>query len=89
MPGGSRTSDRSSTNCVHPAGVLVSEHDRQPDADRLHQALDRMQVGRADARPADPDDDVAAPERLGLGALDELERCVVAGEERRPHVAAR
>ena len=73
--------------CVHPAGVLVAEHERQRDADGVHQPVDRVQVGRADAGTADAHDDVACAERLGLGALDELETRVIVGEERGLHAA--
>src|SRR5207302_3152275 len=73
---------------MHPAGVLVAEDDRQPQAGRLHQALDRVQVGRAHAGPAYADDDVAPSRRLRHGALDDLERPVVVREERGPHAAA-
>ena len=62
---------------VHPAGVLVAEHDRRPQARRLHQPVDRVQVGRAHARAADLDDDVPRRDRLRLGSLDQLERLVV------------
>ena len=72
---------------VHPAGVLVAEDDRQRQARRLHQPVDRVQVGRADAGAADLDDDVRAPVRLGLGPLDELERAVVLAEKRGSHAA--
>ena len=72
---------------VHPAGVLVAEHQRQPDADRVHQSLDRVEIGRADAGAADAHDDVARTARLGVRALDELEPSVVIGEERGPHAS--
>ena len=72
---------------VHPAGVLVPEDDRDREAGRLHLPVDRVEVGRADAGPADPDDDAPRPARLGLGALDELERAVVLVQERGLHAA--
>jgi hypothetical protein len=50
--------------------------------------VDRVEVCGADACTADADDDVACADRLRDGALDELERPVVLGEERRPHAAA-
>ena len=65
----------------------MAEHERQRDADGVHQSVDRVQVGRADAGAADTDDDVAGADRLGLGALDELETRVIVGEERGPHAA--
>ena len=49
-----------------PARVLVAEHARQRHARGLHQAVDRMQVGRAHARAADADDDIARASRLRL-----------------------
>ena len=70
---------------VHPAGVLVAEDERQPDACRLHQPVLRMEVGRTHACPADANDDVAGADRLGLGAFDQLERTVVLAEERCLH----
>jgi hypothetical protein len=73
---------------VHPARVLVPEHDRGIDARRRHQPVDRVQVGRADAGAADPDDDAPRPVRLGLGPVDQLERAVVLAEERGLHAAA-
>ena len=73
---------------VHPAGVLVTEDDGRLDARRLHQPVDRVQVGRADAGAADLDDDVAHALGLGHRPLDELERLVVLGEQRRLHAAA-
>ena len=73
---------------VHPAGVLVAEDDGRLEPRRLHQPVDRVQVGRADAGAADLDDDVAHALRLGHRPLDELEGLVVLGEQRRLHAAA-
>ena len=70
---------------VHPACVLVAEDARERDAGGLHQPLDRVQVGRADARAADPDHDVVRVRGLGLRPLDELERLVVFAHECRFH----
>ncbi len=64
---------------LHPARVLVSEHARQRDSGGLHEALDGMQIGRADARAADADEDVRRTDRLWHRALDELERLVILG----------
>ena len=61
----------------HPARVLVAEHARQGDAGGLHQAVDRVQVGRADARPADTNHDVVGSRDHGRGALDQLQRSAV------------
>ena len=65
----------------------MPEDDGDREAGRLHQPVDRVEVGRADARAADPDDDAPRPGRLGLGTLDELERTVVVVEERGFHAA--
>ena len=73
---------------VHPTGVLVAEHDRQRQARGLHQPVDRVQVGRTDARAADPDDDAPRPAGLGLGPFHQLEGAVVLAEECRSHAAA-
>ncbi len=70
---------------VHPACVLVTEDDGQREAGGLHEAVDRVQVGRAHSGAADLHDDAARAVRLGLGSLDELERAVVRAEERCPH----
>ena len=72
---------------VHPARVLVAEHDRRLQARRLHQPIDRVQVGRADPGAADADDHVARALRLRIRPLDELERPVVLREQRRLHAA--
>ena len=82
--GGDVVADR-----VHPARVLVPEHDRRPEAGRLHEPVDGVQVGRADAGAADPDDDVARAARLGLRPFDQLERPVVRAEQRRLHALRR
>jgi hypothetical protein len=73
---------------VDVAGILVAEDDRRPQAGDLHQALDRVHVGRAHACACDPDDDVAVALRLGLRALDELEGPVVGAQQRGPHARA-
>ena len=70
---------------LDPARVLVAEHPRQPHADVLHQALDGVEIGRAHARAADPDDDVGRVRDLGHRPLDELERPVVFAHQCRFH----
>ena len=65
----------------------VPEHDRRLQAGRFHQAFLGVQVGRAHAGAADPDDDVPRGDRRGVGTLDELERLVVLGEEGASHAA--
>ena len=73
---------------MHPAGVLVAENHRRLEPRRLHEPVDGVQVGRADAGAADLDDDVPHALWLGHRPLDELERPVVLGEQRRLHAAA-
>ena len=72
---------------MHPPCVLVAEHERKPDAGRLHQPVLGVQVGRAHAGAADAHDDVSWPAGLRLGAVDELERPAELGEDRGPHAA--
>ena len=59
------------------SGVLVTEHDRQRQPGRLHLALDRVQVGRADSRPLDLDQHLVRARELRRLPLDQLERAVV------------
>jgi hypothetical protein len=62
---------------MHPARVLVAQDDRWSQACALHQALLRVQVGRAHPGAPDLHDDVARGDRLRIGPLDQLERAVV------------
>jgi hypothetical protein len=73
---------------VHPARVLVAEHDRRPEPCAFHEALDRVQIGCADPCPADSHNDVAGSDRLRLGPVDELQGPVVFAQERRLHALA-
>ena len=50
---------------LDPARVLVPEDTRQRHAGRLHQPVDRVQVGRADPGAADPHEHVARLRDLG------------------------
>jgi hypothetical protein len=52
---------------VDPAGVLVPEDQRQLRRDDIGEpAVDDMQIGTAQAGPADPDDNVIRPRHLGF-----------------------
>ena len=70
---------------LDPTGVLVAEHARQRHAGRLHEPVDRMEVGRADPGAADPDEHVLRADRLRRRPVDQLERLVVLAEESSPH----
>ena len=72
---------------MDPAGVLVAEDDRRPQAGALHLALDGMEIRRAHARAADLHHDVARGYRFRLGAFDQLERLVVFPELSGSHAA--
>ncbi len=75
-------------NLLDPACVLVAKHERQGDPGRLHQPLDRVEVGGADPRAADADENVRRMRRLGHGPIDELERLVVLAHQCSFHVAS-
>ena len=64
----------------------MAEHARQGDAGGLHQPLDRVQVGGADACAADPHEHVGRMCDLRPRPVDQLERLVILAEERRFHV---
>ena len=72
---------------LDPACVLVAEDARKRDAGGLHQSLDRVQIGRADSRAADPHEHVRGARRLGHRALDQLERPVILAHEEGSHGA--
>ena len=72
---------------LHPARVLVSEHERKRHSGRLHQALDRMHVGGAHAGAADPDQHLVGPPHLGGWILDQLQRPVVLAHQGGSHGA--
>ena len=76
------------TDGLHPARALVSQNTRQRDTGRLHETVDRMEVGCADPGAADPDEHVSRPFRLRRGPLDQLERLVVLAQEGSPHASA-
>jgi hypothetical protein len=60
-----------------PPGVLVTEHHRQRQAGRLHLAVDRVQVGGANAGALDLDQHLIGARGLRVGPLDQLEWLVV------------
>jgi len=62
---------------LHPAGVLVPDHQRQLHGDdAVEPPLDDVQVGAAEPRPTDADDDVERSADLGRRDLVELQRGV-------------
>jgi hypothetical protein len=52
----------------------VAEHERERDAGGSHQAVDRVQVGRADARAADLHEHLVGARDLGGQEVDQSGR---------------
>ena len=57
---------------LNPPRVLVTEHLRQRHARRLHQPIDRVQIGGADARAAHPHEHLVGAGELRRGVIHQL-----------------